>query len=125
MWLPVGGHVELDETPDEALFREVKEECSLDIEVIGEKPPKVEGSSTRFLMRPAYIDIHPFKDKHQHIGLEYFARAKSNQVKLAPDEHEQIKWFTEKELDDPQYKVPHAVKFIAKKALEAVQKHEK
>ncbi len=40
-WLPVGGHIELDETPEEAIFREVKEECGLDIEVIGEKPPHI------------------------------------------------------------------------------------
>ncbi len=26
-WLPIGGHIELDEDPEEALFREVKEEC--------------------------------------------------------------------------------------------------
>jgi len=123
-WLPVGGHIELDETPDEALLREVKEECGLDIEIIGEKPPYIEGSSARFLWRPAYVDIHPFNYKHQHIGLEYFAKAKSSSVRLAEDEHEKIKWFTEKELDDPQYNIPIAVKFLAKKALEAAQKYE-
>ena len=26
LWLPVGGHIELDEDPEEALFREIKEE---------------------------------------------------------------------------------------------------
>lgn len=124
-WLPIGGHIELNETPDEALFREVKEECGLEIEIVGEKPPHVEGSLTKFLLRPAYVDIHPFNDKHHHIGLEYFAKAKTDQVKLAEDEHERIKWFTEEELDSPEYNVPHAVKFLAKKALEAVQKHEK
>ncbi|TSC75227.1 MAG: mutT/nudix family protein [Parcubacteria group bacterium Gr01-1014_30] len=121
MWLPVGGHVELDETTDQALFREVKEECGLDIEVIGEKPPYLEGSSARFLLRPAYVDIHPFDDKHQHIALEYFAKAKSNSARLSEREHEQIKWFTERELDDPQYNVPIAVKFLAKKALRSVK----
>ena len=35
-WLPIGGHIELDEDPEEALFREVKEECGLEIEVLGD-----------------------------------------------------------------------------------------
>jgi len=28
-WLPLGGHIELDEDPEQALFREVKEESGL------------------------------------------------------------------------------------------------
>lgn len=28
-WLPMGGHVELDEDPEEALFREIEEETGL------------------------------------------------------------------------------------------------
>jgi len=34
-WLPVGGHIELNEDPDQAIFREVKEECGLEIEING------------------------------------------------------------------------------------------
>ena len=30
-WIGVGGHIEINETPDEALIREVKEETNLDI----------------------------------------------------------------------------------------------
>jgi 8-oxo-dGTP pyrophosphatase MutT (NUDIX family) len=32
-WLAIGGHIELNEDPDEALFREGKEECGLEIKV--------------------------------------------------------------------------------------------
>ncbi len=35
IWLSVGGHIELDEDPNQAAFREVKEEVGLDIELIG------------------------------------------------------------------------------------------
>lgn len=37
-WLSIGGHIELNEDPEEALFREVREECGLEIRVLGEKP---------------------------------------------------------------------------------------
>ncbi|MCX6709315.1 MAG: NUDIX domain-containing protein [Candidatus Woesearchaeota archaeon] len=29
LWLPVGGHIDKDETPDEAILREIKEETPL------------------------------------------------------------------------------------------------
>ena len=31
MWLSVGGHIELDEEPNQAAVREVKEEAGLDV----------------------------------------------------------------------------------------------
>ena len=34
-WMSVGGHIELDEDPEEAARREVKEEVGLEIELIG------------------------------------------------------------------------------------------
>ena len=37
VWLYPGGHIEDNETPHEAVVREVKEETGLDVEVIGEK----------------------------------------------------------------------------------------
>lgn len=120
-WLPIGGHIELEETPEKALFREVKEECGLDIEVIGEKPPYFDKSSTKFLLAPTYIDIHPINDNHWHIALEYFAKAKSDVVRLADREHDKIRWFTEKELDESQHNILVEIKFLAKKALEAVK----
>jgi len=37
VWLYPGGHIEFNETPDEAVIREVKEETGLEIEIVGEK----------------------------------------------------------------------------------------
>ena len=31
-WFPVGGHIEKNETPDEAVVREFKEELNIDVE---------------------------------------------------------------------------------------------
>lgn len=120
MWLPVGGHIELDEDPEEALFREVKEECGLDIELIGKKP-KFSYSSAKFFVTPEYMDIHSINENHSHIALEYFAKAKSDTVKLSDGEHDEIRWFTKSDLSKVKYDIHPAVKFLAEKALKSVK----
>ncbi len=115
-WLPPGGHVELDEDPDQAIFREILEETGLEIELFEGKPEKL-SSNTEFLHTPQYVDIHKISDTHRHIGLTYFARPRSGEVKLAEREHDDIRWFTELELDDSKYKLMPEVKFYACKAI--------
>ena len=39
-WLPLGGHIELDEDPEQAALREAREESGLDVELLGERPPR-------------------------------------------------------------------------------------
>ena len=33
-WLPLGGHIELDEDPEQALFREIREERGLEVDIL-------------------------------------------------------------------------------------------
>lgn len=107
-WLPVGGHIELNEDPEEALFREVQEECGLEIELIG-KYPKLNVDDIKSLPK--------ISRTHRHIGLIYFAKSKSNKVKLAEREHNSIRWFTKKDLKDPKYAIRQDIKFYAMEAL--------
>ena len=74
-WLPLGGHIELDEDPEQAALRETKEESGLDVELIGERPPTT-GPGTRALIGPRFLDIHRINETHEHIGMIYFARPK-------------------------------------------------
>ena len=117
MWLAVGGHIELNEDPDEALFREVKEECGLEIEIIGEKQPKFEMKGTKFLYAPVFMNIHDINETHKHIGLIYFAKAKSDKFVLSEKEHKDIRWFSKEDLDKPEFALNEAVKFYAKELL--------
>ena len=50
-WLPLGGHIELDEDPEMAAIREAREESGLDVELIGERPPTT-APGTRALIAP-------------------------------------------------------------------------
>jgi len=115
-WLPIGGHIELNEDPDEALFREVKEECGLEIEVLSDKP-NLESSGTKFLYTPAFLDVHDISETHKHIGLYYFAKAKSDKFKLNGEEHNDIRWLNREDLDSPEFNLTPAIKFYASEAL--------
>jgi 8-oxo-dGTP pyrophosphatase MutT (NUDIX family) len=115
-WLPLGGHIELDEDPEQALFREVKEESGLDIEVLAEKP-NVAFEEKKLLYTPNYSDIHDISATHRHVGLVYFAKAMSDRIRLAPDEHEQICWFTEDDLENSDFAIMPDIKFYTKEAL--------
>ena len=74
-WLPLGGHIELDEDPEQAALREAKEESGLDVELLGERPPTT-SPGTRALIAPRFLDIHRINDTHEHIGMIYWARPK-------------------------------------------------
>ena len=125
MWLPIGGHVELEEDPEEALMREIKEECGLEVQIIGERPA-YEAEGVKPLIAPSYLDIHTLSESgssHRHIGLVYFAKAASDEVTLAAGEHNNIRWFSEAELEDKKFTIrPHVV-FYAREALKSARKN--
>ena len=118
-WLPLGGHIELDEEPEIAALREAKEESGLDVELIGERPPTTE-PGTRALIAPRFLDIHRISDTHEHIGMIYFARPKGGDLSLAEEEHHDIRWVSAEELDVLQPPMSGAVKWYCRKAIEEV-----
>src|ERR1700743_3942744 len=74
---PLGGHIELDEDPEQAALREAKEESGLDVVLLGERPPTT-SPGTRALIAPRFLDIHRISDTHEHIGMIYLARPKNS-----------------------------------------------
>ncbi|HVZ79426.1 MAG TPA: NUDIX domain-containing protein [bacterium] len=120
-WLPIGGHIELDEDPEAAALREAKEESGLDVELVGTRPPLKAEPGFRPLLQPAYMDIHLIREPHWHIGMVYFARVKAGKVTLNSGEHHDIRWMTESDLEDPQWALYDNLKFYAREALKAVR----
>lgn len=119
-WLPLGGHIELDEDPEIAALREAKEESGLDIELIGERPPTTE-DGTRALIAPRFLDIHRISPTHEHIGMIYFARVKNGEIALAEAEHHDIRWVSEAQLKELQPPMSGAVRWYCLKALEELK----
>ena len=118
-WLPVGGHIELDEDPEQAAHREVLEESGLEIELLGERPPTTE-SGTRALISPRFLDIHRISDTHEHIGMIYLARPRSGTLRLAEAEHHDIRWCTAAELEQLQPRPSDAILWYCRAALREV-----
>ncbi len=119
-WLPLGGHIELDEEPEQAALREAKEESGFDVELLGERPPTT-SPGTRALIAPRFLDIHRISDTHEHIGMIYWARPKNSaQTKLATEEHHDIRWCSAADLEHLQPPMHDAVKWYCRKAIEEI-----
>lgn len=116
-WLPLGGHIELDEDPEQAALREAKEESGFDVELIGERPPTT-GPGTRALIAPRFLDIHRISDTHEHIGMIYWARPKEGAMTLASEEHHDIRWCSAEELESLEPPMSDAVTWYCLKAIE-------
>ncbi len=115
-WLPLGGHIELDEDPEQAAVREAKEESGLEVELIGERPPTT-GPGTRALIAPRFLDIHRINATHEHIGMIYWARPKNGVLALAAAEHHDIRWCAAADLDALRPAMSPAVKWYCRQAI--------
>lgn len=101
-WLSVGGHIELEEDPNEAALREVKEEVGLEVKLYNGNQIYHEITNNRIeLIPPIFLNIHEVNENHKHICLSYFALSETQNVK--PQESEdmstQWKWFGKDELE--------------------------
>ena len=72
-WLPPGGHIERNESPDDAATREVFEETGVPIALIGYDDYVESSGDPRRLCRPAGIQLESIGPGHEHIDLIYFA----------------------------------------------------
>ena len=115
-WLPVGGHIELDEDPEQALYREIQEESGIKADdlilLYSEKP--ADTKRTKYLVTPNALDVHKINKTHKHIGLTYFLHSKTNQISLAANEHNDIRWFKQSELQSKQFAIyPEVQKYCS------------
>lgn len=122
-WLPLGGHIELEEDPEQAALREAREESGLEVELLGERPPTT-SPGTRALIAPRFLDIHRISDTHEHIGMIYWARPKGGGdapvAKLAAAEHHHIRWCSLADLDKLNPPMSDAVKWYCHQAIREI-----
>ncbi|RJQ36024.1 NUDIX domain-containing protein [Candidatus Parcubacteria bacterium] len=119
VWLTPGGHVELNEDTDQALLREIHEETGMgvsDIEVISERGGVSNGDG-KPLWVPRWMNIHPANPPHRHIDLMYLIRAKSDRIILDRAEHNDIRWFADKELEDASITMFPDTRWYAREAI--------
>jgi 8-oxo-dGTP pyrophosphatase MutT (NUDIX family) len=119
IWLPPGGHIELDEDPNQAVIREAKEETGLDIELLGEKkdygnPPY----HAKDLVPPRFLNRHFFdaSHTHEHVDMAFFARAPQGEPR-PEEEGGIIRWFTKEQIEKNEEGIVEDVRTHALKAL--------
>jgi 8-oxo-dGTP pyrophosphatase MutT (NUDIX family) len=88
VYLPPGGHVELDEDPVQAAVREVKEETGLDVTLWdGNKKFSIDTYEAGLeLIPPVSLNRHHTSPEHEHINLAYFATTKDDTLNPAEGE---------------------------------------
>lgn len=124
IWIAPGGHIELDETPQEAAVREIKEEVGLDVELYAGNMLSAEKGSGKLrpLIPPVFTNIHDIDKDHRHIAFIYFAAAQTDKV-IQPDTHERADchWLTREEISaSPD--IDDTIKSYALKALDLLGK---
>lgn len=106
VWLYPGGHINENETPDQALIRETKEETGLDVEIIGEKDETLSDreNDVSILHNPHFVLCEKIngKEGHYHIDLIYFCRIMDNNADLlySSGEARDVGFFSKKDLKD-------------------------
>ena len=85
LWLSVGGHIELDEDPNQAAVREVKEETGYEITVLSDHPA-------------VFSEIRREEQK-QIILFAYSAIVTSGTVDTSDDGVGEVRWFSYEEID--------------------------
>lgn len=116
-WLQPGGHIELDEDPNQAAIREAKEETGFDIELIGGTQLPHLRDAKSDIVPPKFLNRHHFNETHEHVDCVYFARIIDGE--LTPEEGVDIRWFSREELDS--ISLPSYIRAYALQALEEVK----
>jgi 8-oxo-dGTP pyrophosphatase MutT (NUDIX family) len=115
-WLPLGGHIELDEDPEQALHREIREECGLKARILA-KAPAVAHPGVKPLPTPEFMDVHDISPSHKHIAFVYFGVVTSDRVRLHAREHREFRWVSVRQLSDPRLRLTKSIRFYCREAL--------
>ncbi len=123
IWLPVGGHIELDEDPNQAVIREAKEESGMDVELLDRREFRKDREDYQELIAPMFLNRHRITENHEHIGFVYFGRSKTRELQIPETEENKkasCRWFTREELDRNEEGIREDVAWYAKRALEEI-----
>jgi 8-oxo-dGTP pyrophosphatase MutT (NUDIX family) len=116
LWLPVGGHIDENETSDEALLREIKEEVGLQVRILNQPDIPLQGNMKKHLSTPFYVNVHSVGD-HDHCCFFYVCEPLNlEKLKIGTNELKDYRWFSKEELNDGC--IPVDVKNISLKAFE-------
>ena len=124
--LPLGGHIEVNELPEEACIREAKEESGLEINLYNslniELKKNCELSGEKLLVNPMHTIFGEITPEHCHIDFVYYAKANSYKTKPANGESRLLYWYTKDELKNAN-NIQENILTMANEALNLLAKH--
>ena len=102
-WMQPGGHIELDEDPEQALWREIEEETGLkreELELMQPNNPRAVVHGSKALPIPFDLNVHTYGDGgHKHIDFMFVVKSSTQEVTEDTLETDGIKWFSRIDLD--------------------------
>ena len=119
--LPLGGHIESNELPEEACIREVQEESGLIINLYNPQDERLRNACSlageRLLVNPMYTILSEINSEHYHIDFVYYATAESFDSIPGYGESNLLRWYNKEDLKSA-YDIQHNIFFMANEALE-------
>ena len=100
-WVPPGGHIEENETPDQTAIRELREEVGLDVEIIpGHESAPVGVANAIPVPLPFHIDLEHEGFDIPHIGYFFYIKLKdpAQTAKILENELHNMGWFGKEDL---------------------------
>ncbi|ELC8442607.1 NUDIX domain-containing protein [Clostridium perfringens] len=101
--LPLGGHIELNELPEEACIRESKEEAGLKINLYNPLDIALKNScdlsGEKLLINPMHTIFGEVNPNHYHIDFVYYATTNSFETCPENGESKILKWYSKEELN--------------------------
>lgn len=110
-WMPPGGHIDKNETPEDCALRECKEETGLDVEIVGDTQhvDLFEGAAFegKMLKKPFAMLLENIPEStergepaHLHMDFLFMARPldEAQALQRAEAEADHLKWFSKEEV---------------------------
>jgi ADP-ribose pyrophosphatase YjhB (NUDIX family) len=96
LWLPVGGHIEPNEVPDDALKREIMEETNLEVDIPQVIHLPLVHDAKRNCATPFHVNVHSVGD-HEHCGFDYICITSNPKALKLNNETQAFRWLTREE----------------------------